>query len=129
MNSEQRPFRLTDKDKARYTKSIEKIDLSIKGKVLENIPRKLERIAAQKQLNIFEAEVYEGVTTLFLLLNTHSEIPESLQKKILFALQYFIKAKDEVPDNLEGIGFMDDAAIILWVIEDIRLQHQQYFDA
>lgn len=129
MTTEEKLFRLTEEDKTKYKDFIDKIDISVKQDVLSKIPPKLHRLSEKQDLNVFEAEVLNGVSVLYTLLNTHPEMNENIQKKILFALNYFIETKDEVPDNLEGLGFMDDAAVILWIIEEIQFKYQQYFDA
>ncbi len=129
MTVEDRPFRLTDDDKLKYKDGIDAIDLSEKQTIMSKIPNKLNALSEKQELNIFEAEVVEGVSVLYSLLNTHPEMSEQIQKKILFALNYFAETKDEVPDSISGIGFMDDAAVILWIIEEIQFKYQQYFDA
>jgi len=129
MTTEARPFCLTAQDKQKYIEQIETIDLSTKQDILEKVPSKLNLLSEKKDINVFEAEVLEGVSILYSLLKTRPEINEMVQKKIIFALNYFIESKDEVPDSYEGIGFMDDAAVVLWIIEDIQFKYQQYFDA
>jgi uncharacterized membrane protein YkvA (DUF1232 family) len=42
-----------------------------------------------------------------------------LRQKILFALQYFIDPDDDIPDSIPKLGFLDDAAVVRWIVDDI----------
>ncbi len=52
-----------------------------------------------------------------------------MQQKIVFALKYFVKGQDDIPDDIPGFGFSDDLAVVDWIIQDIREQYSQYFQA
>ena len=48
---------------------------------------------------------------------------------ILFALQYFYNPEDDIPDNVIGLGFLDDAILVRWVIDQVLVKYPEYFQA
>jgi len=60
----------------------------------------------------------------------YREVPWKTMVIILAGLIYFLNPFDLVPDFLPGIGFIDDASIILFIfksVEDDILKFQDYF--
>ena len=45
--------------------------------------------------------------------------PQSM-KRILFAISYFCDEDDEIPDIIPDYGYLDDAAVVHWVIDRIK---------
>ena len=120
---------LTEKDKERYRNDIKVIDLSIKDKVLSESTVKLNTLMKIKTSDPYRIAVIQEIYALNNILRSTPNLETSIQQKILFALQYFAQGTDEIPDNIPGIGFLDDAAVIDWIIEDIKEQYSQYYSA
>lgn len=45
---------------------------------------------------------------------------------IIFALTYFISPVDLIPDVLPGIGYVDDALVIAWVLHNLQTEVVAY---
>ena len=112
-------IQLTEKDKARYRKDIEKIDLEIEQEVMKCIPDKLDLLMGLSHLDNAQVQLVQDVAKLYQFLSTYPIQSIELRKKILFALQYFIDPDDDIPDSIPKLGFLDDAAVVRWIVDDI----------
>ena len=112
-------IQLTEKDKARYRKDIEKVDLEIEQEVMKCIPDKLDLLMGLSHLDNAQLQLVQDVAKLYQFLSTYPIQSIELRKKILFALQYFIDPNDDIPDSIPKLGFLDDAAVVRWVVDDI----------
>lgn len=54
------------------------------------------------------------------------QVPEDEKSEILTSLAYFCEPHDLVPDNIPGLGYLDDAIMIELVIQDLSLDLQAY---
>jgi uncharacterized membrane protein YkvA (DUF1232 family) len=62
----------------------------------------------------------EGIGTLWqMLCDSSYSIPWSTRGLILFALVYFIMPIDAIPDPIPVLGYLDDAAVVGWVVSVI----------
>ena len=112
-------IQLTEKDKARYRKDIEKIDLEIEQEVMKCIPDKLDLLMGLSHLDNAQLQLVQDVAKLYQFLSTYPIQSIELRKKILFALQYFIDPDDDIPDSIPKLGFLDDAAVVRWIVDDL----------
>ena len=112
-------IQLTEKDKARYRKDIEKIDLEIEQEVMKCIPDKLDLLMGLSHLDNAQLQLVQDVAKLYQFLSTYPIQSIELRKKILFAMQYFIDPDDDIPDSIPKLGFLDDAAVVRWIVDDI----------
>ena len=112
-------IQLTEKDKARYRKDIEKIDLEIEQEVMKCFPDKLDLLMGLSHLDNAQLQLVQDVAKLYQFLSTYPIESIELRKKILFALQYFIDPDDDIPDSIPKLGFLDDAAVVRWIVDDI----------
>lgn len=51
---------------------------------------------------------------------SYREIPWKTLMAVLAAVVYFVMPLDVIPDLLLGLGFFDDAALIVWTLKSIR---------
>ena len=112
-------IQLTEKDKARYRNEIEQVDLGIEQEVMKCIPDKLELLMGLSHLDNAQLQLVQDVAKLYQFLSAYPIQNIELRKKILFALQYFIDPDDDIPDSIPKLGFLDDAAVVRWVVDDI----------
>ena len=112
-------IQLTEKDKARYRKEIEQVDLELEKEVLSRVPDKLELLIGSSHLDNAQLQLVQDVAKLYQFLSTYPIQSTELRQKILFALQYFIDPDDDIPDSIPKIGFLDDAAVVRWIVDDI----------
>jgi uncharacterized membrane protein YkvA (DUF1232 family) len=54
------------------------------------------------------------------------QIPEDEKEEILTSIAYFCEPQDLIPDNIPGLGYLDDAIMIELVIQDMSLDLQAY---
>ncbi|MEC7926750.1 MAG: YkvA family protein, partial [Candidatus Neomarinimicrobiota bacterium] len=57
---------------------------------------------------------------LYKLLEDNPNMDEDIQKKILFALDYFSNVDDEIPDSIPIYGLLDDSAVINWIVKGLQ---------
>jgi uncharacterized membrane protein YkvA (DUF1232 family) len=112
-------IQLTEKDKARYRKEIEQVDLEIEQEVMKRIPDKLDMLMGLSHLDNAQLQLVQDVTKLYEFLSIYPLQSIELRQKILFALQYFIDPDDDIPDSIPKLGFLDDAAVVRWIVDDI----------
>lgn len=113
-------FELTEEDKNRYNKIIEKIDLDLSDKIIDNLIPKLEKINQSGRLNSIELELIENVSILVGIYQNYPDLTTMIKKRILFAISYFCDDNDEIPDIVPDIGYLDDAVVAKWVITTLK---------
>lgn len=122
-------LRLTEQDIQKYRKKIDEIDLSNKDRVLMETFIKITKLFENKKLDKFQLVLVQEINGLYNILKSTPNLEELVQQKIIFALKYFVKGQDDIPDDIPGIGFLDDLAVVDWVIQDIKEQYSHYFQA
>ncbi len=122
-------IQLTEKDKARYRKEIEQVDLEIEQEVMKRIPDKLEMLMGLSHLDNAQLQLVQDVTKLYEFLSIYPLQSIELRQKILFALQYFIDPDDDIPDSIPKLGFLDDAAVVRWIVDDIIEDNREIIQA
>lgn len=70
------------------------------------------------------AEVWDSLLTLFRLLRAYARgeyrnVPGKSLVLIIAAVLYFLMPIDLIPDIIIGVGFVDDVAILGWVINTV----------
>ena len=115
-------FQLTDEDKAHYQEMIKQIDPGHQNSIIKVLGIKIQTMLDEGHLNSVEVELIEDVARLTEILELYPGLPETVIKKILFAMSYFIDENDEIPDIFPDYGYLDDVKVVNWVIDDIRNQ-------
>jgi uncharacterized membrane protein YkvA (DUF1232 family) len=74
--------------------------------------------------------VTQRVTSLKQLISALNDeewqIPDDEKAEILTSIAYFCEPQDLIPDNIPGLGYLDDAIMIELVIQDMSLDLQAY---
>jgi uncharacterized membrane protein YkvA (DUF1232 family) len=70
-------------------------------------------------------DVWDSLLALFRLLRAyakreHTDIPWQSLVLIVAAVLYFLVPVDVIPDFILGLGYLDDAAIIAWVVKTLQ---------
>ena len=115
-------FQLTDADKIHYQEMIKQIDTRHQNSIIKVLGIKIQTMLDEGHLNSVEVELIEDVARLVKILELYHDLPETVIKKILFAISYFIDENDEIPDIIPDYGYLDDVKVVSWVIDDIRDQ-------
>ena len=122
-------LQLTEADKVRYEKRISEIDLLDIPIVIREIPEKIKRLVSDPNLLDYQIAL---VTDISKLLNVLVNLPDesiNLKKRILFALEYFLKEEDEIPDNSPQIGLLDDYVLVRWVVDNIMADYTEVYES
>ncbi len=122
-------MQLTKEDINKYRIEIDEIDLKEKDDILISSLHKINGLLGNTKLDQFQIILIQEVNALHNILKTNPNLENSIQQKILFALKYFLQGQDDIPDNIPGIGFIDDLAIVDWIIREIKDQYSHYFKA
>ena len=122
-------IQLTEKDKERYRKEIEAIDINIENSVMKLIPEKLEVLINLPQLDDAQLQLVNDVAKLYQFISAYPIQSKELKQKILFALQYFVDPDDDIPDSIPNLGFIDDAAVVRWIVDDIIDDNREIIQA
>ena len=120
MNSQDNTFTLTQEDKLNYLDQINKFDLSKKKELMKSVPEKLQTLLQNGTLNSIQVQLINDLVHLFKLLEDNPNMDEDIQKKILFALDYFSNVDDEIPDSIPIYGLLDDSAVINWIVKGLQ---------
>ena len=122
-------LQLTKEDIKKYRKIIDEIDISEKDKIMTEAIIKVTKLFENKNLSQFQLVLVQEINALYNILKTNPNLERLVQQKIIFALKYFLKGKDDIPDSIPGIGYLDDLTVVDWVIQDIKEQYSHYFQA
>jgi uncharacterized membrane protein YkvA (DUF1232 family) len=122
-------IKLTEQDIQQYRKEIDEIDLSNKDSILMETFIKITKLFENKKLDQFQLVLVQEINGLYNILKSTPNLEKLVQQKIIFALKYFLKGKDDIPDEIPGIGYLDDLTVVDWVIQDIKEQYSHYFQA
>ena len=120
MNTQENTFSLTQEDKLKYLDQIHKFDLSRKNELMKSVPEKLHTLLQNGTLNSIQVQLINDLVHLFKLLEDNPNMDEDIQKKILFALNYFSNVDDEIPDSIPIYGLLDDSAVINWIVKGLQ---------
>tara|TARA_B100000073_G_scaffold196783_2_gene162977 strand:- start:8023 stop:8409 length:387 start_codon:yes stop_codon:yes gene_type:complete len=122
-------FQLTEQDKLRYLKLIKKINLEQKYIIMNILGKKIQNILDDGKVNSIEAKLIGDMAELVEILEMHTNLSELTIKKILFAMSYFIDDDDEIPDLVEDYGYLDDVAVVKWILDDIKQEIPEIYRA
>ncbi|MCK4904585.1 MAG: DUF1232 domain-containing protein [Candidatus Marinimicrobia bacterium] len=125
----QKGMQLTKQDIHKYRKEIDEINLNDKDRILTESVLKITKLFENKKLDQFQLVLVQEINGLYNILKNMPNLEEVVQQKIIFALKYFLKSQDDIPDEIPGIGYLDDLAVVDWVIQDIKEQYSHYFQA
>ena len=122
-------FKLTQEDKVKYEKRISEIDLNNIPMVLKEIPQKIEKLVSHPSLLDYQINLVTDISKLVSILKDLPDLKHIVQKRIVFALEYFLEEYDEIPDCLPQIGLLDDYVLVRWVVDDIICDYSELFTA
>ena len=122
-------LQLTEQDITRYRQEIDNIDLKEKNQILHQSLIKINNLLSKPKLDQFQLILVQEINALHNILSATPNLETSIQQKIIFALKYFLQGEDDIPDDIPGVGFIDDLAVVDWIIRDIKDQYSHYFKA
>ena len=122
-------IQLVEKDIQKYQKEIDTIEITKKDDILNRSILKINILLQNPDMDQFQIVLVQEINILYNLLKNNPNLETSIQQKILFALEYFLQGDDDIPDEIPNVGFLDDLAVVEWIIQEIKTQYSQYFQA
>jgi uncharacterized membrane protein YkvA (DUF1232 family) len=94
--------------------------------ILREVPDHLSDIHCSKA---FVSKMVSRIILLYnMLFDTGFPIPHSAEKTIAGGLMYFISQENLFPDEIPGLGYLDDAYVIKKTCEKACHQAQEYIE-
>jgi len=119
--TDEKLFQLTEEDKEKYRKSINRIDISTQNKIINIAVPKINEIL-KGNINKVEVQLVKDIMQLIGLLESFPGLTDHMKQRIIFALTYFCDENDEIPDFIPNIGYLDDASVAQWIVDGILLE-------
>lgn len=108
--------------RARFRDAKREVSAADPKQILDSVRQMIGKVRAQKKRPSF---LEEAVTTLESLIQILEDerwaLPKAEAAQILAGLSYFTNPADLIPDDIPGMGFLDDA-IFIWLLGE-EFQH------
>jgi uncharacterized membrane protein YkvA (DUF1232 family) len=123
-------FTLSDKDVAYLRRIMRRATAAAKTQSEDDIVRRASGMANSVREAKPPKYVIERVEKLETIVQMSQDkewaLPGHVKKKVLGALGYFANPADLIPDQIPGLGFLDDAIMIELVAQDLRHETKAY---
>jgi uncharacterized membrane protein YkvA (DUF1232 family) len=121
---------LSDNDLTHFRDLMRAAIEKVKNSPAQEVISKAEALCVEMEGANIPEFVTKRVGSLKMLISALQDeewqIPEDEKAEILTSLAYFCEPQDLVPDNIPGLGYLDDAIMIELVIQDLSLDLQAY---
>ncbi len=122
-------FALTEKDIQVMEEKIAAFDLSKEEDIIKVIPRKIDSMLESMKINEFTTELINDVSRLYKIMLAMPSLNDNIKRRILYALDYFIDSDDEIPDDIPGLGYLDDLAVVRYVVDQITANNKEIYQS
>ncbi|MDX1459428.1 MAG: YkvA family protein [Xanthomonadales bacterium] len=125
-------FELNESDLQHFREVMEKAreansDLSVE-EIVENASQLLARVNASDASSFIRNRMNILETLIGMVVDTGWGLVEEDRDRVVQALSYFSDADDLIPDDIPGLGFLDDAIMIELVARELEHEIQAYRD-
>lgn len=124
-------FTLSDSDLKHFQAIIDQAREDVEGEEkaeqIEEAARKLIDDARSGELPEFIADRVEQLDVVLRMINDDEwQLTDEEKTAILNALAYFCEPEDIIPDNIPGLGFLDDAIYVEVVLDELSNEIHLY---
>lgn len=124
---------LTDRDLKFFRYAVRKSRDAVRGadeqEIIEAIQSVIDVIKVENLLPDFIARRLPDLDAMIAMLkDTEWKLPRVERERMLATFVYFGDPEDIIPDDIPGIGFIDDVILIELLIRDLRHVREAYDD-
>ena len=95
--------------------------------IIQKAEELLDEVDSEKEFPLFIEERFQYLHTLIAMIQDDEwSVPSEAKKEILNVLSYFFDSYDLIPDDIPGIGYLDDAIMIALVVDDMTRELKEY---
>lgn len=121
---------LSDNDLSHFRELMQLAMEKIKNLPEQEVIKKAQDLCKQMESANLPDFVSQRLGSLKMLISALDDeewqIPEDEKEEILTSIAYFCEPQDLIPDNIPGLGYLDDAIMIELVIQDMSLDLQAH---
>ena len=125
-------FKLSHADLEHFREVMLRARESAQGKTTKEIVDKATELLAQVNRSETSDFIRDRMLVLETLIGMVMDqgwgLVEEDRQRVIAALSYFAEAEDLIPDDIPGLGFLDDAIMIEIVCEELKHEIQAYRD-
>lgn len=126
-------FELAESDLKHFKQAMQKAKSVAKAASEEEIISAarslLEEVRSADNIPEFVTDRLERLESLIgMVTDSEWKLPAEDRKRVISALAYFGDPEDLIPDNIPGLGFLDDAIMIELVVRELRHEIDAYDD-
>lgn len=124
-------FTLSDNDLRHFQLVIDRAKSAMgkghSGEEIENAARKLILDAHNEGLPDFIADRLDRLQVVIdMLTDSEWQLGDQDRKRVLSAMVYFCDPDDLIPDDVPGLGFLDDAIYVDLMVQELELEIHSY---
>lgn len=124
-------FTLTDQDLDHFQQIVDRAKSVVEGRQspaeIEATARKLIDEARSADLPEFiSARLTKLETVINMAGDEEWRLTDDERKRVLGAIAYFTDPEDLIPDNIPGLGFLDDAIYVELILRELRAEIESY---
>ena len=125
-------FELNDDDLKHFRLIMDESRKAARRMAPEDIVAAAEELLADAPAANAPNFILERLGSLRLMIQMLSDVewrlPHQDATRVLSALAYFAEPEDLIPDNIPGLGFLDDAIMIELVVRELKHEIEAYQD-